>query len=213
MVKIRILLILLISLCLNCASSPEISTTTPYVYDSVTFEICAIGSASLPDPDSLKFLASKLNEHKICQLSAISFLSHNTSDPLSFPVWSTPALNTVEIRNRKIRDPNPKDKNIFIFVMYVSGDYVSPTLTNLSGLQWGTTIAIFEDRMSDIYEGSTLLHEFGHSMGLTRERTESPANPDRPRHCNDSSCVMYWIITRRDADFDSECIKEIRAML
>jgi len=213
MVKIRLLLILLITLCLNCVS-PSKNINPDYAYDSITFEICAIGSASLPSPYSLKFLVTKLSNHQVCRAENITFVLNNSEDSASeFPIWNTAALSLARARNRKIQDLNSEDKNICIFILFVKNKFVTPTLSNLAGLQFGTTIAIFEEQLERSLEGAVLLHEFGHVMKLGSDRSEAPVNPDRPSHCNNPDCVMFWMVSDPKADFDSECIKEIKAMI
>jgi hypothetical protein len=66
-------------------------------------------------------------------------------------------------------------------------------------------IAIFKDvvlspgnpsRVSLYVEQATLVHEFGHVMGLVGNgvpMVRDHLDPEHPRHCSSSDCVMYWL--------------------
>ena len=44
-------------------------------------------------------------------------------------------------------------------------------------------------------EQATLVHEFGHVMGLVDNgipMVSDHLDPDHPRHCTNEECVMYW---------------------
>jgi len=103
-----------------------------------------------------------------------------------------------------------------MFIAYVSGPYVEGKLSNVAGLQYSESIAMFKDSKIWKTEGSVLLHEFGHLLEIAdaeHRKDEVPANADRPNHCNNKRCVMYWQIQGPDMDFGERCKDELRALV
>lgn len=73
---------------------------------------------------------------------------------------------------------------------------------NVLGVSLGSTgiIAMFKPVIgtgatSKFVEQTTLIHEFGHAVGLVNNgvsMTTSHQDSENGRHCTNSSCVMYW---------------------
>lgn len=71
-----------------------------------------------------------------------------------------------------------------------------------------------------VLETTVIEHEFGHILGLTNSGTAMQSaheDPDHKRHCNESTCLMYWesesgnILGGTVPQLDAQCIADLRA--
>jgi len=137
-----------------------------------------------------------------------------------YSIWNAARLRHFETRNRKFIDRNPGDRRLVFFICYVPGEYhkkdgdkISKTIV---GVQYNpTSFAILRKQTKESYEGVVLLHEFGHAIKIARasNRKDSPINPDRPNHCNNSKCTMFWRANRHRTKLDNECLRELRELI
>lgn len=214
--KVRYFLpILLITLFTNCASLSVRDTANRDLYDNITIEIAPITSV-LPGNEALEFLRTKLDKYRICDYRRIKFVIRPGVNVIQNIPWTSSRLRTFERTRRTLHDKNPNDRHLIMFIAYVSGPYVDGKFNNLAGLQYNASIAIFKDSPFWRNEGSVLLHEFGHLLEIadsSHRKDETPVNPDRPNHCNNKRCVMFWRIQSRNMDFDEQCRKELRNLV
>ncbi|MES2239242.1 MAG: membrane metalloprotease [Bacteroidota bacterium] len=71
-----------------------------------------------------------------------------------------------------------------------------------------------------VLETTVISHEFGHILGLTNSGTPMQSDhedADHKRHCNVSTCLMYWesesgnVIGGSIPQLDAQCIADLRA--
>lgn len=97
---------------------------------------------------------------------------------------------------------------IAVWILFVDGKSTNDTSTSvvLGESYWNTSFVIFEKTvqgLSDspfepkrsLLETTVVTHEFCHILGLTNLGTTMQSNHEdatHPKHCNVSSCLMYW---------------------
>lgn len=219
MFRFRLCLVFLIFLIPGCVPQQDptplqkenvIDSAT--LYDEVVLEIVSPAEKG-PSAEALAFFINRLKLYNICNKVTVSY---STDIVGSLPVWNTGLIHQFEARNRKLKDTDPEDKKLVLFVCYLEGIYIQGDVASIAGLQYGpTSFAIFRDITKASYEGVVLLHEFGHIIQIARSsnRKESPVNPDRPNHCNDKSCVMYWRSSKDRINLDSKCLKDLERLI
>lgn len=181
-------------------------------YDEITLEVVCVEGFG-PDAKALAFFVNKLNQYDIARVVNIQFSSDVTN---VFPIWNTSLIRSFEKINRKLHDPNPKDRHLILFICYLPGIYIQGDKTTIAGLQYAdTSFAIFRERTDASYEGVVLLHELGHIMKIAQaeNRKEDPVNPERPNHCNNRKCTMFWRAGEHRTELDAECLAELRALI
>lgn len=105
--------------------------------------------------------------------------------------------------------PTPTSYEAEFFVFFLKGYFDSQRAPDerIIGVSLVGTpvIAIFKDvvlspgnpsQVSLYVEQATLVHEFGHVMGLVDNgvpMVRDHLDPEHPRHCSSSDCVMYWL--------------------
>ena len=217
--KCRVWLLALVMLAPACAAPGTIPTSKKIIvkpritlYDSIVFEIVSAPGRG-PSPSALTFFVGKLKEYDICDRVIVRYRSHITS---VYPVWNSNRLRHFEARNRRILDRTPGNRRLVFFICYVPGEYRRGTSTNIVGVQYGpTSFAIFCDKSKESYEGVVLLHEFGHAIQIARakNRKDPPIKPDRPNHCNNTKCAMFWRASDKRTKLDDECLRELRQLI
>lgn len=122
-----------------------------------------------------------------------------------------------------------------IYVLYVKGlSDLGGGAEEVVGLSWhGGTMAVFTDVVDDDtsafvtaaeVEGSVLVHEGGHLLGLVNAGVPMVVgheDPDHEAHDADEDCVMYWLLqvpvvapNLGDPDFavfDARCAEDVEA--
>jgi len=109
---------------------------------------------------------------------------------------------------RTVWDGNLSDFAVEFPVFFLNGYFENEEGTNyqIIGVSIiGTpVIAVFKDvvlssssmtQVSRFVEQATLVHEFGHVMGLVNNgvpMTSDHLDPEHPRHCTNERCVMFW---------------------
>jgi len=141
-------------------------------------------------------------------------------------------------------DAHPSGYEAEFFVLFLKGYFKSedaPDYRIIGVSIIGTpVIAIFKDiilssssipQVARFVEQATLVHEFGHVMGLVNNGVPPVSDhldPEHPRHCTNNRCVMYWVnegasdmteFVRLMIDSDSlvmfgeECLEDTRSYL
>lgn len=182
-------------------------------YDSVNIEI-AYYKSNKPSNAVLNYFKSEIKKTGIAK--EVNIILYPVTTPPTLP-WNQGLLHLFEDTNRIFVDDKPGDFDLFLFVAYLPGPFVEGSYNNLAGLAYGeTSFAIFSDGISDKEEGYTLLHELAHLMEFVdvKARGEKEhANPERPRHCNNRACIMFWQISREQKGLDKDCMKQLRAKI
>lgn len=180
------------------------------LYNNIIIEVQAV-DGSVPPRATLDAFSELLDKYKICRKENVMVVY---KQPVKFSaiLWTREMVRTYEIVHRAIIDKNRNDRSFSVFVSYLSGIYAEPNMDNVVGLQYGwSSVAIF-----GFYSGrpavTLLLHEFGHLIGVARNRKVEPVNPDRKQHCNDSGCVMFWRWNKRNG-FCDECVADVKKLI
>jgi len=186
------------------------------LYDSIIFEIVSAPGQG-PSPSALTFFIGKLKEYDICDKVRIRYRSHISG---VYSIWNSNRLRHFEKRNRRFIDRTPGDRHLIFFICYVPGEYHKKDSGKISktiaGVQYNpTSFAIIRKQTKESFEGVVLLHEFGHAIKIARasNRKDAPINPDRPNHCNNSKCTMFWRASRHRTKLDDECLRELRQLI
>ena len=177
-------------------------------FDSIQLEIAYIGS-NRPSTSVIEHFEKEIVRYKIAK--RVSHVIHQVSFPQP-ATWNSGQLASFEHSSRYFRDITPDDKHLKLFVAYVPGRYMEGDYTNIAGLAYGSSaFAVFSDTISETTEGNVFLHELGHLLKFINlsAREETPINPERPRHCNNESCVMFWRASKGRTTFDEACIEQL----
>ncbi len=110
---------------------------------------------------------------------------------------------------RDVWDADPSSYEAEFFVLFLKGYFEregAPDNQIIGVSIVGTpVIAIFKDivlsssfipQVARFVEQATLVHEFGHVMGLVNNGVPmvlDHLDPEHPRHCTNDRCVMYWV--------------------
>jgi hypothetical protein len=161
--------------------------------------------------------------------------------PQEQDTWTSEAIMGLAM---DIWDAQPSSFEAEFFVLFLKGRFESedgPDNRIIGVSIVGTpVIAIFKDtvlssssipQVARFVEQATLVHEFGHVMGLVNNgvpMVSDHLDPEHPRHCTNNQCVMYWVnegtsdmaeFVRRLIDSDSlvmfseECLEDTRSYL
>jgi len=184
------------------------SFKSPYLYDSLLFEIAPITSCT-PDKNALGYFRDKLEFYQICRQESVSFIIH-AEEPLVRPQpMFLQHIYFYESIHRTYLDLDPNDRKGSVFVPYLSGPIVTPRrgLRVLGGIHYGeTSFAIFKDG-SQRREGSVLLHELGHMIGIRSDSLEPLS------HCPNRNCIMWTTAISAYAEFCDDCREELAVII
>jgi hypothetical protein len=210
--QIILLLIFLLSGCSSYEPDPLFTNKKP-LYNKITMEIVSVEGFS-PDPSGLKSFEEGLLHYHFCK-NLILIQRTTRLKPEYLAPWTRNDLLTFEVINRTIlKSENKQELNLF--VSFVPGPYIQGKVTGLAGLQYGdSSFVLFKNFTSDC-ESIVLLHEFGHLMLIADDShspNRKPVNADRPNHCNNPQCIMFWRASDNIKDFDLDCRREIAKLL
>lgn len=154
--------------------------------------------------------------------------------------WTIEELITLEKAYRQTTNTGTQGS---IFVLFVNGYIVHEGMTNPNiigvNIAGTTMIVIFKDVIKSTEDGSlnatakfmeqsTLVHEFGHVVGLVNAgvaMNTDHQDEEHGHHCDDSQCVMYWknegksdlinfvqnlILTNSSVMFDQNCLDDAK---
>jgi hypothetical protein len=209
-VFIAFLISILFSSCISPRNQPLYSLDNTTILDHMEIEIVPVEGSTV-NSAVITSLINNLNDYRICSRDNIIVYLRSPvhSNKRS---WSHADVVAFEDQHRIIWDRNNQDRHLKLFISCLPGTYTEKGLTDISGLVYGyrNTISLFQG----CFERSVLLHEIGHIIGLVDNSTRGnpPVNIVRPNHCNNSKCVMFWVVSR-DAIFDEKCINDIANMI
>jgi hypothetical protein len=128
-------------------------------------------------------------------------------------------------RNRAVSDDADA---ITIWIGYLNGGAAARD-DAVGGSVGATVIAIFPDKINSyvtegidglVIESATLIHEFGHLMGLVNIGYRSPRDhedPEHPGHSSNPDSVMHWGVKRiqlggklPSTEFDADDLADLR---
>jgi predicted Zn-dependent protease len=150
--------------------------------------------------------------------------------------WTAGEIMGLAESNAKEHTSSPYAKYYIFFLNgYLNEDGKNDTTVIGASLSGTPVIVIFEDvvvstggntMLANYVEQATLVHEFGHAMGLVNNGVPLATNhQDLPNghHCKNENCVMYWLneglsdmkefvqsymATGSPVMFGSECLKD-----
>ena len=178
--------------------------------DRITIEIVPI-KGFRTERAEIAALTSNLSAYLICPSKGVAV---HYRDPVENPrrSWTYSDVLDFEQQHRTIWDHDRYDRHLKLFVSCLPGNYFEDKMTSIAGLAYGrqNSIALFQH----YFERAMLLHEIGHVIGLVNRfnRISDPVKSDRPNHCNNKACVMFWQV-RSNAVFDKKCIRDILNMI
>jgi hypothetical protein len=194
-------------------SSGETKPSAPHYFKHITFEVAPISSA-VPDPVALENFRERLHENRICNRNNIEFRIRPLVELTGFPgVWTGGIIRAYEIQRRTLIDLDPDDKDLVVFIAYIDGAFSQRgRVRNLGGIQYSSTaFAIFKHGACD-REDSVLLHEFGHLLGMLKNKKHENYDKKHPSHCVDKRCVMFWSAPKGNANFCKPCRNELHRL-
>lgn len=154
--------------------------------------------------------------------------------------WTIDELLTLEKGYRQTVNSGSQGS---VFVLFVNGYIVQEGMTNPNiigvNIAGTTMIVIFKDVISSVASGSstttakfmeqsTLVHEFGHVVGLVNAgvtMNTDHQDSEHGHHCDNSQCVMYWknegksdlinfvqqfMLTGSSVMFDQNCLDDAK---
>ena len=200
----------------GCATTPlgKMGAATGALYDSIYIEIQPTFNGG-PEEEILTSLKRQLHNYHICHMSKIRIV---VNKPVKTPrlEWTYNDIEKFEIKHRNAKDWNIYDRRLVLFISYIPGHSIEPNKTDIIGVKYDPTSIAYFTRAGGKKELSVLLHEIGHVIGLAVGR-DDPVNPDRPNHCNNKRCIMYWIVPRIKNDkmpeLDDECLKDLYELI
>jgi len=187
------------------ASTKQLPST---YFDSIYVEVAYVGSQR-PASSVIDHFRNEILRYRIAKECRV--MLHSVEYTIYGP-WNTGLLNTFETGSRIYRDQSPKDRRLRLFVAYLPGTFIEGTYNNIAGIAYGTSaFAIFCDTISDISEGNVFFHELCHLLEFVDvgARNQTPVKPDRPHHCNNEQCVMFWRASRQRTTLDGDCVLQL----
>lgn len=184
-------------------------TDNTKLYDNVVVEVATTGDYS-PSSRTLCQFKAELEALGICNSSNVYFMVREPVPTLT-DAWTISLINDFENRHRLLYDYNPRDRLLIMFISCLPGTVIEKDMEDVIGLQYGvSSFTYFTRNRNDLL---IWLHEFGHMIGLvdSNKRLDPPINPDRPEHCNDYGCIMFWRLGA--TSFCDLCREDIKRMI
>lgn len=161
-----------------------------FIYESLILEVQPTINHGC-DAQELETAKQYLDIWKICHADNVQII---INPPVSHDQtkWSTGDAMAFEMIYRR---QYPTAERPSLYISYVSGSY-SGELTGIIGINYDSDgILIFDNDYRGSHRLTTLLHEILHAIGLVKSpNRDAPVNPKRPRHCNNQTCTMFWIV-------------------
>ncbi len=179
-----------------------------YLYDSLVFEIAPMGE-SVPDPHALRYFIDRLHGNAICRRDKVTIFIAPPEKLV--PPWQM-TMHTVvwfDKTHRQLKDLDPTDRDGYVFVSYIEGPiWENGVPKAIGGVHYAHDA--FAVVGPDLRQGSVLLHEMGHVIGLV---SDDKADSDHPLHCRNRNCVMYYSAWSGYTDFDKDCKRRIQRLI
>jgi hypothetical protein len=186
------------------------------LYDSILIEVQATTDEG-PTQETLNQLKAGLARYRFAPEERIQFIINPPVDPPT-RTWLYTSIQDFEIKTRSLYDRNVDDRHLVVYLSYLPGVCIQPDRMDIIGLKYTDTSIAFFTRASADHEVPTLLHEFGHVVGMVNRdhRDEDPVNKDRPTHCNIEECLMYWRVPATGdilPTFDERCLRDLQRLI
>jgi len=207
------ILLAVIIILTGCHQENVVTPSKPTTYyKELSIELVNIPLTKIM-PTTLEKFKKQLVEYHIAE--NVTFIRHtNTNTQYCTTIWDPSLLNLFETKTRRIYSTDPRNPTIYI--AHLPGIYLLPTYYSIAGMVNGNnSIVIFDRGYSEELLVNILLHEVCHLVDFVnlQERDESPVNPERPSHCNNPDCVMFWIAPIHAAKLDDACLKQLAAKI
>lgn len=171
-------------------------------FDSLEIELVSIGSFN-PRAETVDNLVAFL-EARLNKPGGISLIERSI-EPIGDPPYSTAEIRDIEDAVRTSFNDGTK---ISVFILFTDGANVNDTQFNktLGTAYRNTSLVIYEPTIREFsdetgepgrvaLESTTLIHEFGHLMGLVNLGTPLTSDHEDPfndKHCVTESCLMFF---------------------
>ncbi len=187
-----------------------------------------------PSPGVAQLLEQRLTE-RCDKPGGVNVIVDDAIPLAEFPsVLSVADLDNLERAHRDLYADGTTQTAV-IYLLYVRGQSnLDGATTHVVGLSYhGSSIAFFVDagdQGNDLLvttaevEGSTLVHEIGHQLGLVNAgipMVQPHEDPTNGAHDIEQSCIMYWLINvplvspnlgdAGFAQFDPQCLSDLEA--
>jgi len=179
-----------------------------FLYDYLFFEIAPV-SSSTPDLAALEHFRELIDDYGICKRQNTHFIVMPETPLSPAIIWTMGLIHFFESQRRTMVDLDPKDRTGIIFISYLRGPALRGTdLVWLGGVQYSPSAFTIFKGGSENREGSVLLHELGHLIGLRKNQKQKPKH-----HCPRRSCIMYPSVGSPYAKLCWECKEELGKLI
>ena len=195
---------------MGCASTPTLPPGPHFLFDNITIEIQPTEDFDIVAIELAKF-KDRLDFYRICKPFGVNFVVR-TPVLAHTLLWTRRMIIDFQDNHRTLSEDDSDDRHLVLFMSLLPGKYVTGEPNNIIGLAIGGEeyIVMLQNR----FHNATLLHEIGHIIGLVdrTKREGPPVNPDRPNHCNNNHCVMFWRVNK-GGSLDDNCVKDLQEMI
>lgn len=161
------------------------------LYDNVVIEILPSADYT-PTSQMLEKFKNTIDLMGICDSSGVHFVIRK-APPTTVTQWTYSLICAYEYDYRSLYDLSSKDRSLIMFVACLPGQVIEESRADIIGLFYKPTSFAYFTRDRGLNDLAIWTHEFGHLVGLVNPKgRDAPINLDRPDHCNDESCIMYW---------------------
>lgn len=199
---LRYLILLPVVAVLNCTVPQPVVPSTPFLYDSIVFDIAYVDSLAEPRRASLDLFRHVMDEQRLCGRQNVTFTVRRGSSLSETLIWNVDMLQTYQMLNRGRPSSSSDISDMAVFVSYVHGTFLPPSTPGrtVCGYTYGAASysALVDHYDRGNQETALLLHELGHVMNL-------PGGD----HCESTKCVMYEFVRNDDARFCASCLERI----
>ncbi|WP_395051336.1 membrane metalloprotease [Flavobacterium sp.] len=153
---------------------------------------------AIPSPGKATFSVTE-----IAAIEDANRTKYNTSDQIAVWVFFVDGKSVLDTSTSAILGESYRNTSFVIFEKTVQGLSDSPLEPNRS-----------------LMETTIITHESGHILGLTNLGAPMQTNHEdtsHPKHCNLSSCLMYWAsetghsVSNIAPQLDAQCLADLRA--
>jgi hypothetical protein len=199
-------------------------------YRALYVEIDAMAGLA-PSSKALNFLTSHINDllNKPDGWNNPPSVDTTIPQPAESPVYTLADINDLEKANRS---RYRQDNEAVLYLLYINGSYEgdTETLKTLGLAYHGSSLVIFKEAINLLavleskrqsLEAITLVHEFGHMLGLVNVGTSMVTPHEDPEHSGhdvNPDCLMYWLnegttilesLSNILPEFDQECLDDM----